>query len=379
MRGYPSGTTSCCAAPGEFLDNCSSLCETEPITEPMNPSAHPIEAAGRAGRYLLQYLNAVTDVVWSIEALPIGSSFPITRADGTHRAYLCTVVPTDSAETRMLGATVAASLALLATVEPHQPAPSALAKRSTSTALDGKLFAHFQPIIELSSGHVVAVETFARLQSGNAILLPEAFIDVFDTPEAMLGLFEHMLDAALQLLATERVRLPHLSATVKLDVMAIPDHGLVQLIERRLADSGIAPEWLTIELIERTAYMPHRAMIDELWRVSDLGVQLVLADSERCEEMMRRLPGIPIAGTKLSRRQVCKLTEIDADATAVRALIERMHNAAIEVIADGVETRAQTERLLQLGCRFGQGYLFAVPQPAETLADVLDMPLLAMS
>ena len=56
-----------------------------------------------------------------------------------------------------------------------------------------------------------------------------------------------------------------------------------------------------------------------------------------------------------------------------------MHNAAIEVIADGVETRAQTERLLQLGCRFGQGYLFAVPQPAETLADVLDMPLLAMS
>ncbi len=339
----------------------------------------PTEIAGRAGRYLLQYLHSVTDVPWAIESHPIGTAFPITNANDEPRAYLCLVVPTDDPELRMIGATVAASLALLLAAEPsgHSYADARSDTRSltASLPLDGRLFAHFQPIIELASGHVVAVETFARLQSGNAILLPESFIEAVSTPAAMLALFDQMLVSALQFLSRERTRLPHLSATVKLDFAAVPSDGLASLIEARLDEYGIAGEWLSIELVERGPFSLQSTVIDELWRVTSLGVQFVLADIENCERMIRSLPGVAIAGTKLSRRHITKVTENSPEAANIRDLIERTNAAGIEVIADGVETRQQTERLLSLGCRFGQGYLFAVPQAADSLTDVLDVPL----
>jgi len=106
-------------------------------------------------------------------------------------------------------------------------------------------------------------------------------------------------------------------------------------------------------------------------------VQLVLADIEHCRELVEALPGVPLAGTKLGRRFVSRITDGEAEFQVAADLIGSASELGLEVIADGVETRAQIDRLLRLGCRFGQGYLFAVPQPGASLADVIDAPLVS--
>jgi EAL domain-containing protein (putative c-di-GMP-specific phosphodiesterase class I) len=170
---------------------------------------------------------------------------------------------------------------------------------------------------------------------------------------------------------------PHLSAAVKLEFAAVPAEGLAARVHQRLMAHGVEAESLTVELIERGAFRVDATLVRALRELTDLGVQLVLADIERCHTLIDTLPGVPIAGAKLGRRYVSRLTDGDAEYEAVRLLLGRADEWGLEVVADGVETRAQTERLLRLGCKFGQGYLFAVPQPAASLADVIDVPLVA--
>jgi EAL domain-containing protein (putative c-di-GMP-specific phosphodiesterase class I) len=242
---------------------------------------------------------------------------------------------------------------------------------------DGRLLAHFQPIVELVTGSVVAVEALARLSTGSAILGPEAFLHAVDTPGTMLALFHRMLDDSLSFLADQRIVAPHLSASVKLEFAAVPAAGLAAHVSERLAAHGIEADALTVELNERSLTTIDTPAVLALRELTDLGVQLVLADIEHCATLVEALPGVPLAGTKLSRRFVSRITDGEAEFQAAADLIGSATDLGLEVVADGVETRAQIERLLRLGCRFGQGYLFAVPQPGASLADVIDAPLVS--
>ena len=334
----------------------------------------------RAGRHLLQYLHEVTSGRWSIEQRPRGVAFPISDPQGTVLAYLCLAEVSEADRYRRIGGTVAAALSMLLTAEPAEadlaPAMPTATERSQ---FDGRLLAHFQPIIEFATGSVVAVEALARLSTGTSILGPEAFLSAIDTPAAMLNLFDRMLEDSLAFLAEQRIKVPHLSAAVKLEFAAVPATGFAEHLATRLKTYGIPPESLTLELQERGPFTLGPQTARGLQALADLGVQLVIADIEQCSTLMDEMPGLPIAGTKLGRRYVSRLTDSEADVERARLLLARATERGLDVIADGVETRGQIDRLLRLGCRFGLGYLFAVPQPGASLAEVIDVPLMAMN
>ena len=349
-------------------------------SEAMNTAAlAPAPASvNRVGRHLLQYLHSVTSARWTIEQRPLGMAFPVTDHDGVTITYLC-LVDLDAADRyRRLGSSVAAAMSLLVAAEPDdiEPAPAA-AGQHAADPFDGRMLAHFQPIVEFASGSVVAVEALARLSTGTAILGPEAFLDSVDTPGTMLALFHRMLDDSLAFLAEQRIVAPHLSAAVKLEFAAVPAEGLAARVTERLTAFGIAADALTVELNERGLSTIDAATVHALRELAGLGVHLVLADIESCAALVDALPGVALAGTKLSRRYVSRITDSDDEFQAIGALIRRATDLGLEVVADGVETRAQIDRLLRLGCRFGQGYLFAVPQPGASLADVIDVPLVS--
>ncbi len=343
----------------------------------MNPVAQV--PTSRAGRHLLQYLHEVTSGRWSIEQRPRGVAFPISDPEGSVLAYLCLAEVSEADRYRRIGGTVAAALSMLITAEPADAdlAPLAPAAAPESSLFEGRLLAHFQPIIDFASGTAVAVEALARLSTGTTILGPEAFLHAIDTPAAMLMLFDRMLDDSLAFIAAQRVVVPHLSAAVKLEFAAVPATGFAERIAGRLKTFGIPPEHLTLELQERGTFTLGAHTGRALQELADLGVQLVIADIEQCHALMDAMPGLPIAGTKLGRRYVSRLSDGEAEVERARALLARATARGLDVIADGVETPAQVEHLLGLGCRFGLGYLFAVPQPGASLADVIDMPLMA--
>jgi EAL domain-containing protein (putative c-di-GMP-specific phosphodiesterase class I) len=194
----------------------------------------------------------------------------------------------------------------------------------------------------------------------------------------MLALFDRMLDCSLAFLAEQRLRAPGLSAAVKLEFAGIPEVGLPELIERRLETWGLPGSALEVELNARAMFVLDAPRIDQLRRLAALGVNLVLADIDQADHLVRQLAGIPLAGAKVGRRYVARLVGHEDEAATVRSLIAAAQRLGLEVIADGVETRMQTEQLLLLGCRFGLGYLFAVPQPPELLAELIDKPLVAV-
>jgi EAL domain-containing protein (putative c-di-GMP-specific phosphodiesterase class I) len=350
-------------------------------TQTMNTAAlapAPVSVS-RVGRHLLQYLHSVTSARWTVEQRPRGMAFPVTDHDGVTITYLCLLDLDAAARYRRLGSSVAAAMSLLVAAEPDDldVAPTAMPGAGIDDPFDGRLLAHFQPIVEFGTGSVVAVEALARLSTGSAILGPEAFLHAVDTPGTMLALFLRMLDDSLAFLADQRIVVPHLSAAVKLEFAAVPATGLAARVSEQLAAHGIEANALTVELNERSLSTIDAPTVRALRELADVGVQLVLADIEHCRELVEALPGVPLAGTKLGRRFVSRITDGEAEFQVAADLIGSASELGLEVIADGVETRAQIDRLLRLGCRFGQGYLFAVPQPGASLADVIDAPLVS--
>ena len=212
------------------------------------------ESAGRAGRHLLQYLRAVTGTAWSIDSTPLGVAFPVNDSAGLLHAYLCLHDPTEAERCKRIGATVAAVLTHLLAVEndflapvEHPVAGTEHHDPAIGDPFAGRMIAHFQPIVDLVDGRVVAVEALARMQSGATILGPGAFLELIDSPAMMLALFDRMLDCSLAFLAEQRLRAPGLSAAVKLEFAGIPEAGLPELIERRLDAWGLPGSALEVE------------------------------------------------------------------------------------------------------------------------------------
>jgi EAL domain-containing protein (putative c-di-GMP-specific phosphodiesterase class I) len=348
------------------------------MTQPMVGGSHSEATTSRVGMHLLQYLHQVTEASWTLSATPMGTSFPIVTTEGHALGFLCMATNANPIRYQRLGEQMADALAILVETETRDLPRRNLGPSGWGSEIDEvdqRLIAYFQPIVELRTGDVVAVEALARLQTTDGVLGPEAFLSSFTTTRSMLGLFDRMLESALAFQAEFRHRMPDLSAAVNLEFAAVPEMGLAELVGRRIDEFGADGDTLTIELNERLAYQLTDSARDQLAGVADLGVKLLLDDIPSSFHALEQLAGVPVSGAKLDRRFVKQLLAGEREADEVREILARSADAGIELIAEGVETQGQCDRLVQLGCRFGQGYLFAVPQPASSLAVVLDAPL----
>lgn len=345
-----------------------------------NGGGRPLQATAltRIGEYVLQYLHQETDATWSITAGPVGTAFAIEFADGTVPGYLSLAYEGDISRYYEVGRSAALALGALGAHDLRQSgAPAGKAAGGLEDALPhGRIVAYYQPIVELRTGSIVAIEALARWQTADGVLGPDAFLGLFNSGHLMRELFDRMLDSGLHFLAEYRHRLPDLSVAVNFEYAGLRDPGLADLIALRLKESDIDPERVTIELNDRLPYEMTPESLDALAAVAAIGVKLVLDDVATTFEVVRTLPGIPIAGAKLDRSHVKQVATGAAEQQVVRSMLERAAEANIEVIAEGVETQGQCDRLIALGCNFGQGYLFAVPQPASSLAAMLDAPLM---
>jgi EAL domain-containing protein (putative c-di-GMP-specific phosphodiesterase class I) len=339
-------------------------------------------AASGIAASLMQYLRRETGAVWNLSSLPSGTSFSIVGSDGSQLGFLCLVTEDETGRYQRMGTAVATSLPALVEAEARL-----VRERSNETgdafqgpgidAPDSRMIAYFQPIVSLQTGHVMAVEALARIQAADGVLGPDAFLHTYRSPRAILGVFDRMIDQALTFLADHRHMFPDLSASVNLELAAVPEHGFADLVANHLDRTGTAPGLLTIELNERLPYDATDRVREQLQAVAAMGVDLVLDDFPSSLRALQALQGVSIVGAKLDRSYVRQLTGGEHGVDQVRSILARARELGIEIIAEGVETQRQCDVLVGLGCRFGQGYAFAVPQPGSSIVGVLDAPLLA--
>ena len=241
-------------------------------------------------------------------------------------------------------------------------------------ALDhDELRLHYQPILSLATGHVIGFEALVRWQHPKRGLVPPlAFIPLAEESGLIVPLGRWVLSEACaqaELWNRDRAEdeLP-LFVSVNLSARQFTKGEIIEDIGMTLARTGLEADALELEITESVLMDQTEAGIRTLRDLRGLGVRLVLDDFGTGYSSLSYLKHLPLDTIKIDRSFVAGI-ESAADRSIVDAVIALAHGLGIGVVAEGIETQAQSDRLREMGCDFGQGYLFSRPVPAEgTLA-----------
>ena len=234
----------------------------------------------------------------------------------------------------------------------------------------------YQPIVSLATGDIVGFEALVRWQHPTRGLVPPlAFIPMAEETGLIVPLGRWVLDAACRQAAiwnaTEsRQGAPLLFVSVNLSARQFTQNDLIEDVGRTLARTGLEAEALELEITESVLMDQSEAGIRALGEIRNLGVRLVLDDFGTGYSSLSYLKHLPLDMIKIDRTFVAGIDGA-ADRSIVEAVIALAHGLGIGVVAEGIETDSQAERLRELGCDLGQGYLFSRPVPAERAAALL--------
>jgi EAL domain-containing protein (putative c-di-GMP-specific phosphodiesterase class I) len=243
-----------------------------------------------------------------------------------------------------------------------------------------ELRAHYQPVVDLTTGETVGVEALVRWQHPERGLIgPDQFIPLAEDTGLILPLGAWMLETALSQLQRWRRAMPEahdLWMAVNLSPRQLTDPDLIHKVARALAETGVPPGNLHLELTETAVMNSVDASTATLDALRQLGVHLIIDDFGTGYSSLARLKKLPVTALKVDRSFVDGLGSDSSDLSIVDAIINLADSLALGVIAEGVETREQLEILQSLGATMGQGYLWARPLSAAELATWLrNVPL----
>jgi diguanylate cyclase (GGDEF)-like protein len=218
-----------------------------------------------------------------------------------------------------------------------------------------------QPIVDLTTGMVVAAEALARWyhpQRGH--LAPHRFLDAIERSGLLAPFTSHVLDQALA--GAVRLRAAGFTFPVAVNVSprSLLDPAFPGSIPSALAKHGLPPEALTVELTETLTLSQLEVVDDVLHALRDMGVTLALDDFGTGFSSLATIARIPVHELKIDRTFVSQLDRA-AQFAIVRSTIELGRSLDLLVVAEGIENEEQRERLWSLGCAAGQGHLFARP------------------
>jgi len=145
-------------------------------------------------------------------------------------------------------------------------------------------------------------------------------------------------------------------------------------VEALLRQSGIESRQLGLEMTESSLIPDMHTALEVLGSLRRLGVSLLIDDFGTGYSSLSYLHSFPIDVIKIDRSFVGRMTEGEQPLQIVRTIIELARVLGMDVVAEGIETCEQYHLLRELGCRFGQGYLFARPLTAVGVTHLLDLP-----
>ena len=243
----------------------------------------------------------------------------------------------------------------------------------------GELRVHYQPCVDLSSGQIEAVEALARWQHPTRGMLgPSVFIPAAEESGLIVGLGLTVLTTACadanrwaSQVGAEAAPRVHVNVSPR----QILTPNLPRVVAGVLDHTGLRPELLCLEITESVLLADTDAAIGTLGRLTELGVRLAVDDFGTGYSALSYLRRFPVHALKIDGSFVEGMGPHPDDDAFVGAIIDLGQRLGLEVIAEGVETLEQAERLRQLGCTLAQGFYFARPGPAAELEGLLGTPL----
>ncbi|MEO7745906.1 MAG: EAL domain-containing protein [Actinomycetota bacterium] len=236
---------------------------------------------------------------------------------------------------------------------------------------NGELVAVYQPKVEIRSGVVVGVEALLRWRSPTrGDVPPEVFIPVAEESGLIVAVGELVLRESCAQLAAWRADDPAwLERDVWVNVSAhqLAEPGFARVVHRTLHETGLAPSALGLEITETSVMDDERVAAGVLEELRSLGVSIAIDDFGIGFSSMSRLKHVPVDVLKIDRTFVTDVADDTIDAQIVAGLLALAGSLGLRVVAEGVETRAQRDRLLELGCGWAQGFWWSRPLSATDL------------
>jgi EAL domain-containing protein (putative c-di-GMP-specific phosphodiesterase class I) len=232
---------------------------------------------------------------------------------------------------------------------------------------------YYQPQINMVTGQLTGMEALIRWQPpGQRMVSPGEFIPLAEETGLILPIGEWVLRTACrQICYWQQAGLDPVRLSVNISALQFNQIDFLDVVDRILAETGIDPQWLELELTESAMMENVEATISSLDQLKRRGFHLSIDDFGTGYSSLSYLKRLAITKLKIDRSFVRDIT-IDQDNAAITsAIIALGQSLQLEVLAEGVETEEQTEFLLLRGCRLGQGFLYSRPVPAAQMEALL--------
>jgi diguanylate cyclase (GGDEF)-like protein len=242
-----------------------------------------------------------------------------------------------------------------------------LVERDLRRALDEKQFVlHYQPKVDLKSGHITGAEALIRWQHPTRGLVgPYHFIQVAEERGLIVALGDWVMqEACRQNISWQQQGMKAIPIAINLSAVHFQKSNLLADVERTLHAHALPAHCLELELTESSIMQDAAVTIATMDRLKNVGVVLALDDFGTGYSSLSQLKGLPLDNLKLDQSFVRGLPDDSDDLAICTAVIAMGRALGLKVIAEGVETTAQLAVLRALGCDVGQGYLFARPMAA---------------
>jgi EAL domain-containing protein (putative c-di-GMP-specific phosphodiesterase class I) len=253
-------------------------------------------------------------------------------------------------------------------------------KSDLRQALDNQQFVLFyQPEVELSTRRIVGLEALIRWQHPERGLIPPMdFIPLAEETGLILPIGDWGLSEACSQIQKWCHEDPENGAPrvcVNLSARQFAREGLADHVEALLRLSGISSRLLGLEMTESSLISDNGTPQEVLISLRRLGVSLLMDDFGTGYSSLHHLHSLPFDVLKIDRSFVERMTGANEQPMQiVRTIVELARVLGMDVVAEGIETQEQYALLRELGCRFGQGFLFSRPVTAETISRMLRLP-----
>jgi diguanylate cyclase (GGDEF)-like protein len=240
----------------------------------------------------------------------------------------------------------------------------------------GELRLHYQPTIDLRNGRIVGVEALVRWEHPTAGLLPPSeFIGMAEETGLIRPLGAWVLAEGCRQVMEWHERFPTLGMlelSVNVSPIQVHHPDLVEQVRQVLGETGLAPECLVLEITERGLVDATGVTDRTVAGLVELGARLGIDDYGAYQAGLGYLRRWPMNVIKLDRMLVTELNRNERSRAIVAAVSALATSLGMRVIGEGIESVEQLTKVRELGCAWGQGFLFAPPQSPQALAADLE-------
>ena len=241
-------------------------------------------------------------------------------------------------------------------------------------ALEGGQFElHYQPQIEVRTGKIVGIEALIRWNHPTlGLLTPGHFIGVAEEAGLIMDIWEWvMVTALIQHNAWLEQGLPAVTIAVNLSSVQFDDPGLAERVRESARVVGVPLDYLELEVTESMLMRDFDATLKTLTSLRAMGVKIAIDDFGTGYSSLAYLRRLPVDKLKLDQSFTRDVGQKEGDGAIIKAVLAMAQSLHLAVVAEGVETQAQIDFLLGLGCTTVQGYMLGRPLPAAATGDLL--------